>query len=57
MSAGVHICIDIFFLYIIRRKEKGRLRQTWLLLFNFMYCGYMSVHKVFVQVFPEVRTL
>lgn len=57
MSAGVHICIDIFFLYIIRRKEKGRLIQTWLLLFNFMYCGYMSVHKVFVQVFPEVRTL
>lgn len=46
MSAGVPICIDILFLYIIRRKEKGRLNQTGLLLLYFMYCGYMNVQEV-----------
>lgn len=57
MSAGVHICIGILFLCIIRREENGRLNQTWLLLLNFIYCGYMNVHRVFVQVLPEVRLI
>lgn len=59
MSAGVHICIHILSLCIIGRKEKGRRGQTLLfyIKLNFIYCGYMNVHRVFVQLLLEWDSL